>query len=234
MFTLVKPKTKRMNFTLAISNHRTPFKKNYWLWAFTSIFTAVWISTFTGTTDMNNWMLENTLTFLFVIFLVVSFRRYQFSDLSYLLVCVYLCLHVYGSKYTYAENPFGYWLQEAVHSKRNFYDRIVHFSFGFLLAYPMRELFLKWLRYPKLVSWILPVEITLSISAFYELIEWSVADVFFKAQGDAYLGTQGDIWDAQKDIFMAFAGAILATTIVSAVKKICKIHDEPEKKAGKS
>jgi len=72
----------------------------------------------------------------------------------------------------------------------------------------------------------LPIEITLSISAFYELIEWAVADVFFKAQGGSYLGTQGDIWDAQKDIFTALVGAILATTIVSLVKKLFKIHEQ--------
>lgn len=89
----------------------------------------------------------------------------------------------------------------------------------------MREMFLKWFRYPKLVSWILPVEITLSVSAFYELIEWAVADIFFKSQGDAYLGTQGDIWDAQKDIFVAFTGAIIATTIVSLIKKLFRIHE---------
>ena len=109
---------------------------------------------------------------------------------------------------------------------RNHYDRIVHFSFGFLLAYPTREMFLKWLKYPRWVAWLLPIEITLSISAFYELIEWAVADLFFKAHGDAYLGTQGDIWDAQKDIFLAFCGAIIATTIVSSVKKIFRIHEE--------
>lgn len=105
------------------------------------------------------------------------------------------------------------------------YDRIVHFSFGFLLAYPMRETFLKWFKYPKMAAWVLPIEITLSISALYELIEWAIADIFFKAQGDAYLGTQGDIWDAQKDIFMAFLGAIVATSIVTTIKRVFKIYD---------
>jgi putative membrane protein len=156
---------------------------------------------------------------LFLGFLIATFRKYQFSDLTYLLICVYLCLHVYGSKYTYAENPFGYWLQEVMGWERNHYDRIVHFSFGFLLAYPMREMFLRWFAYPSWVAWLLPIEITLSISAFYELIEWAVADVFFPAQGMAYLGTQGDVWDAQKDIFLATLGAILATTIVSSIKR---------------
>lgn len=217
-----------MNFTVAISKTRNSFRNNPWLWAFVSIFMILWVNTLLGTTDLHNWMLENTLTFVFVIFLITTIKKYQFSDLSYLLICIYLCLHVYGAKYTYAENPLGYWLKGLFHLTRNHYDRIVHFSFGFLLAYPMRELFLKWLQYPKTVSWILPIEITLSISAFYELIEWAVADIFFKEQGVAYLGTQGDVWDAQKDIFLAFSGAILATTIVSTIKKSFKIYDQEE------
>lgn len=215
-----------MPFSIAISSYRTPFAKNYWLWAFLLVFFAVWISTFLGTSDMNNWWLENTLTILFLLFIFSTYKKYQFSDTSYLLMCIYLCLHVYGSKYTYAENPFGYWLKDQLDLSRNHYDRIVHFSFGFLLAYPMRELFLRWLKYPTMVSWILPIEITMSVSAFYELIEWAVADIFFKAQGDAYLGTQGDIWDAQKDIFLAFSGAILATTIVSLIKRVFRIYEE--------
>jgi putative membrane protein len=192
--------------------------------AFLVAFLFVWINSFVGTSDLSNWFLENTLVFLFLGFLTITYRKYQFSDLSYLLICVYLCLHVYGSKYTYAENPLGYWLQDQLHWSRNHYDRMVHFSFGFLLAYPMRELFLKWLKFPKWVAWMLPIEITMSISALYELIEWAVADVFFPSQGDAYLGTQGDIWDAQKDIFLAFLGAIIATTIVSLIKRLGHIY----------
>jgi putative membrane protein len=215
-----------MSFTIAISKDRVPFKKNIWLFAFIAVFAFAWANSFIGTTDTANWLLENTLSFIFVGFIIITFKKHQFSDLSYLLICIYLCLHVYGSKYTYAENPFGYWLKDTLHLSRNHYDRIVHFCFGFLLAYPMREMFLKWLKYPRWVAWLLPIEITLSISAFYELIEWAVADLFFREHGDAYLGTQGDIWDAQKDIFVAFCGAIIATTIVSLVKKIFRIHEE--------
>ncbi|MBK9994438.1 MAG: DUF2238 domain-containing protein [Saprospiraceae bacterium] len=211
-------------FSLAISTFRTPFSKNKWLWTFIGIFSLVWTNSLVGTSNISNWILENILTFLCIGFLIFSIRKFQFSDLSYLLICVYLCLHVYGSKYTYAENPFGFWLKDLLESDRNHYDRIVHFSFGFLLAYPMREMFLKWLGYPALVAWLLPIEITLSISAFYELIEWSVADIFFTELGDAYLGTQGDIWDAQKDIFLAFSGAIIATTIVSVIKRIFDVR----------
>jgi putative membrane protein len=212
------------NFTLAIDQHRTPLKKNVWLIFFLLVFTSLWVYTFIGTPDYSNWFLENTLVFLFIGFLFYTFKKHQFSDLSYLLVCVYLCLHIYGSMYTYAENPFGYWLKDFMGWERNHYDRIVHFSFGFLLAYPMREMFLSWLKFPVWVAWLLPIEITLSVSGFYELIEWGVADVFFPAQGAAYLGTQGDIWDAQKDIFLATTGSVLATTIVSTIKSAFKIR----------
>ncbi|HTJ52031.1 MAG TPA: DUF2238 domain-containing protein [Cyclobacteriaceae bacterium] len=212
-----------MAFTNAISETKINVKQNRWIQLFILVFFSIWISTFIGTSDYNNWFLENALVFIFLGFLVFTYKKYQFSDLSYLLICIYLCLHVYGAKYTYAENPLGYWLKDTLHLERNHYDRIVHFSFGFLLAYPMREMFLSWLKFPVWVAWVLPIEITLSVSGFYELIEWAVADVFFKAQGDAYLGTQGDIWDAQKDMFLATLGAALATTIVSSIKGLFKI-----------
>lgn len=217
-----------MPFSAAISTYRIPFLKNWWLKIFLFAFLVVWIDSFIGTTDFSNWLLENLLVFIFFIFLIWAYRRYQFSDLSFLLICLYLILHVYGSKHTYAENPFGYWLKEQFHWDRNHYDRIVHFSFGFLLAYPMREFFLKWVRFPRWVAWILPIEITLSIGSLYELIEWSVAGIFFPEQGMAYLGTQGDIWDAQKDIALAVLGAVLATTIVSSIKKLGRIYSEAE------
>jgi putative membrane protein len=213
-----------MGFTHALHEYRTPFLKNRWMQIFLLLFFVLWGSTLIGTTDINNWFLENALVFLFLGFLFFTYRKYQFSDLGYLLITVYLCLHVYGAKYTYAENPLGYWLKDTMGWERNHYDRIVHFSFGFLLAYPWREMFIRWMKFPAWVGWALPIELTLSISGLYELIEWAVADIFFKAQGDAYLGTQGDIWDAQKDMFLATLGAILATTIVSILKKALRIQ----------
>jgi putative membrane protein len=216
-----------MLFTNAISTYRTPIIRNLWLKLFLSVFTLTWTNSLVGTTDLPNWLLENALVFGFVGILFFTYKKHQLSDLSYLLICVYLCLHVYGAKHTYAENPFGYWLQEMLQTSRNHYDRIVHFSFGFLLAYPMREVFLKWFKFPKWVAWLLPIEITLSVSGFYELIEWAVAELLFPAQGVSYLGTQGDMWDAQKDIFLAFIGAILATTIVSVLKRVLHIQEKP-------
>ena len=83
----------------------------------------------------------------------------------------------------------------------------------------MRDYFKNWFGWPNWVCWVLPVEITMSFSAAYELIEWAVADVFFPAQGAAYLGSQGDIWDAQKDMGLAFSGAVLAMLMFSTAKR---------------
>ncbi|MBQ4914589.1 DUF2238 domain-containing protein [Maribacter sp. MMG018] len=192
---------------------------------FMLLFVIVWSNSFIGTTDVSNWLIENTLTVISLLFLIFSFKKYRFSNFSYLLICIFLCLHVYGSKYTYAENTFGFWLQDVFGSPRNQYDRLVHFSFGFLLYYPMQECFLNWLKYPQRIAFLLPIVTILSVSGLYEIIEWLVADVFFVEQGISYLGTQGDIWDAQKDMAMAFLGAILAFFIFCTLYKNLKIRD---------
>lgn len=205
--------------TTANSLIRIPFRQNYWLISYLVVFFALWMSTLIGTTDLYNWVIENTLVVIFLGILTLTFKRFQFSDASYTFIFVYLCLHVYGAKYTYAENPFGYWLKDYFHFERNHYDRIVHFSFGFMLAYPMRDFFLNKMKFPNWVGWLLPVEITLSFSCLYELIEWAVADVLFPEQGAAYLGSQGDIWDAQKDMFMAGCGAVLIMLFVANLRR---------------
>jgi putative membrane protein len=86
----------------------------------------------------------------------------------------------------------------------------------------MRDYFKNHFGWPNWVCWVLPCEITLSFSGMYEIVEWAVADIFFPEQGDAYLGTQGDIWDAQKDMALAFLGSILIMIIASSLKKIRK------------
>ena len=211
-----------MAFTTASSPERLPFRSNFLLKAYLLLFLAAWLATFIGTTNRANWFTENTLTSLLIGGLCISHRKFKFSDLSYTLFFVYILLHIYGAMYTYAENPLGYWLKDALHLERNHYDRIVHFSFGFMLAYPMRDWFKNWFRWPNWVCWVLPVEITMSFSAAYELIEWAVADVFFPAEGAAYLGSQGDIWDAQKDMGLAFSGAVLAMLLFSTAKRFAR------------
>ena len=211
-----------MSFTTAADPERVPFARNPLLKAYLGVFLLFWLYTFIGTTDRANWFTENVLTALLLIGLAVTQRKFRFSDLSYTLIFVYILLHIYGAMYTYAENPLGYWLKALFQGERNQYDRIVHFSFGFMLAYPMRDHFKNHFQWPNWVCWVLPVEITMSFSAAYELIEWAVADLFFPAQGHAYLGSQGDVWDAQKDMGLAFSGAVLAMLLASTIKRLAR------------
>ena len=211
-----------MRFTTASSSGRIPFRQNTLLKVYLGLFLLAWLWTFLGTTNRANWFTENALTALFIGGLLLSHRKFKFSDLSYTLMFIYILLHIYGAMYTYAENPFGYWLKDTLALERNPYDRIVHCSFGLLLAYPMRDWFKNHFQWPVWVCWVLPVEITLSFSGAYELIEWAVADVFFPAEGAAYLGSQGDIWDAQKDMGIALSGAIIVMLVASTTKRLLK------------
>jgi len=211
-----------MHFSTAVNADRKTFKGNHLLKIYLAIFFICWLMTFINTPDRKNWFTENTLTAIFICSIVFTYKKFKFSDLSYTLFFIYILLHIYGAEYTYAENPFGYWLKDALHLNRNYYDRIVHFSFGFMLAYPMRDYFKNYMQWPDWVCWVLPVEITMSFSAAYELIEWLVADVFYPEEGVAYLGSQGDIWDAQKDMGIAFAGAILCMLLFRIINLVQK------------
>ena len=204
-------------FTLASSPSRLPFSRNKWLWLAAGLFLFSWVNSIIGTTDLNNWIIENMMTLVAIAFVVITYKYYRFSDLSLCLISVYISLHVYGSKYTYAENPFGYWMKEVFGFQRNHYDRLVHFSQGFLLAFPLREMLIHWFKFPQKSGWVMPLVFSLASSALYELLEWGVADVFFPEQGPAYLGLQGDVWDAQKDTFVAGLGAFIATSVISAI-----------------
>jgi putative membrane protein len=137
------------------------------------------------------------------------------SNLSYTLIFIFMVLHTIGSKYTYAEVPFGFFLQELFGFTRNHYDRIVHFSFGFLFAYPVREIFLRVASTKGVWGYYFPFELTAAFSALYELMEWVTAVVVSPEAGDAFLGSQGDIWDAQKDMALATGGAVLAMIVTA-------------------
>lgn len=194
---------------------KAPFLKKPLHIAYCVLFGAFWFYTGATTPDFMNWLVENILTLSVIIFLVAFYHIFRFSDVSYTLILLFLLLHVYGSQYQYAENPFGEWLKDTYNLSRNHYDRIVHFNFGLLLAYPMHEVLARGFKLNKLLSYVLPVEFTLSLSAVYEIVEWIVADLAYDGseQGLAFLGAQGDIWDAQKDLTLAFLGAVIAILV---------------------
>jgi putative membrane protein len=130
-----------------------------------------------------------------------------------------------GAPYTYAEVPYDRWFQSrtgrSLNSllgwERNNFDRVVHFSYGLLLAYPVREVFQRVARLRGFWSYFFPLDITLSTSMLYELIEWEAAVAFGGELGHAYLGTQDDLWDAQKDMAFASLGALIAMLITAQI-----------------
>ena len=171
------------------------------------------------------WLLENVLPFLFVGLLIVTHRRFPLSNISYSLIFVFMCLHTVGAHYTYSLVPYQRWSQNFLGLgfdglagfQRNHYDRLVHFSFGLLLAYPIREVFVRIAGVRGFWGYYLPLDLTMSFSMLYELIEWWVALVFAGDIGQAYLGTQGDVWDAHKDMALATTGAVISMSIVSFI-----------------
>ncbi len=174
---------------------------------------VLWIITAINPLYPRDWLLENLLVFIWSALLIFTYRRFRFSTLSYGLFILFLSLHLVGAHYTYAETPFGFWLQDLFAFERNHYDRIVHFAFGLLIAYPMREILLRQSGIVVKWSYFLTINCVLAFSAFYEVLEVIAAAIVSPELGDAYLGTQGDEWDAQKDTFLAFLGSIVAMLV---------------------
>jgi putative membrane protein len=181
------------------------------------LFSAAWVWAAIRPFYPHDWLLENLLVFFFVPVIVVAVRHFRLSDLSCTMIAAFMIMHVIGSHYTYAEVPLGHAMQRWFGADRNMYDRLVHFAFGLLLAYPMRESFLHVTRTRGPWSYWLPMELVLAFSAIYEIIEWRVAERVDPSAGLAFLGAQGDIWDAQKDMLLAGLGAMLAMIITALI-----------------
>ncbi len=184
------------------------------------IFLMFWIWAAIKPIYPHDWLLENYLIFIFVPLILFLGIYFKLSNLSYTLITIFLILHVIGSHYTYAEVPFGYTLQTWFGATRNMYDRLVHFSFGFFLAYPIREIFMRLVKVKGFWSYYLPLDLTAAFSAIYEIIEWLTAANVSSSAGLAFLGAQGDIWDAQKDMLMAVFGALITMTTVAIINMI--------------
>lgn len=173
--------------------------------------------------DRQDWALENVLSALLVLVLGLTAGRFPFSRVSYGLFFAFLVLHVIGAHYTYSEVPYDAWCERAFGRtlssvfgfERNHFDRLVHFLYGFLLSYPMREVFVRIAGVRGFWGYSLPLVMTMATSCVYEIIEWGAAEVFGGPLGEAYLGTQGDVFDAQKDMALASLGALLSLVIVA-------------------
>lgn len=165
--------------------------------------------------DLFTWFLEALPALAALLILALTYKRFPLSNLAYVLIFLHSIVLLVGAHYTYAEVPLFNWIRDTFHTQRNSYDGIGHFSQGFFPAIIAREILLR--KTPlKRGSWLafISICIVLAFSAFYELIEWWVA-LATGSKGDAFLGTQGDIWDTQKDMLLCLIGSILSILLLS-------------------
>jgi putative membrane protein len=178
-------------------------------------------------TSRSDWALENALSVAAIGALAATYRRFRFSRISYALMFLFLSFHEIGAHYTYSLVPYdaaferwlGFSLDAVFGFERNMFDRLVHFLYGLLLAYPIREIFLRIVDVRGFWGYFLPLDLTMSTSMIYELIEWGAAMAFGSELGQAYLGTQGDVWDAHKDMALASLGALCAMAVTLAINR---------------
>lgn len=178
-----------------------------------------------------DFLLEHILTVLTLVLLLMTRKRFPLSHLSYTCIALFTMLHIVGAFYTYSLVPYDRWcatvaawfgvegfsLNAALGFERNHFDRLVHLAFGVLLAYPAREIFLRLAEVKGFWGYYLPLDLVISFSALYELLEWGVAMVFAGDVGQSYLGTQGDEWDAHKDMALAALGALLTMVVIALI-----------------
>lgn len=187
-------------------------------------YAAFWLLLAIAPRYRSDWALENVVVAIAILILAISWRWYVFSKTSYVLMALFLSLHAIGSHYTYSLVPYDAFFEKLTGRsingifgwERNHYDRLIHFLYGLLMLFPYREAFLHFARvkWPPW-SYLIPFSLILATSLVYEMIEWAAASVFGGDLGMAYLGTQGDVWDAQKDSFFAMIGALIATGVIA-------------------
>ncbi|WP_119718206.1 DUF2238 domain-containing protein [Cognatilysobacter tabacisoli] len=192
-----------------------------------AVFAIAWIASGIAPHYRQDWLLENVLVVFAVAWLVASRTRLPLRTGSYAALFVFLLLHEIGAHYTYSEVPYDAWTQRwlgvsvdaALGFERNHYDRLLHFLYGALVTPAARDVIVQ--RAQPRGAWrvVLPVAFVMSHSVLYELVEWAAALVFGGDLGVAYLGTQGDPWDAQRDMALATLGSLASMAVVLAVDR---------------
>jgi putative membrane protein len=205
-----------MTFTTATDVPQADISKNRVTQILVLICGAVWIWAAINPKFPADWLLENVLVAVGVGLFIWVYRTRPLSDLSTLFMAIFFCMHVAASHYTYSETPWGNWLKEVLETDRNHYDRIVHFSFGLLMAYPVREFLVRYLKLHGFASYFFAFTILVANSEVYEIIEWLTSTVVSPDAGNAFLGSQGDPFDAQKDTTLALIGTVI-TLIITAI-----------------
>ncbi len=187
--------------------------------ALLAIFLAVLAWSLIRPHDYFTWFLESFPALIGIIIVIALRHRFPLTPLLLVLLTIHAAILMIGGHYTYAEVPIGFWVRDLLHASRNDYDRVGHFAQGFVPAIVAREILIRrnvvrgrgWLYF-------IVVAVCLAISATYELLEWRVS-IATGSKGDAFLGTQGDVWDTQEDMATALAGALIAPLLLG------RLHD---------
>ncbi len=166
--------------------------------------------------------LQHAPTVVMLTGLIVSSFRFRLSNLSFACIIAFLWLHIIGARWIYSFVPYDDWacvifgqtLSERFDWQRNHYDRLVHFASGLLVVPPAAEGLIRWGGMRPLGASLMAVASVLAIGAIYEILEWQIAMMFSPAQADAYNGQQGDVWDPQKDLAIAWFGAVISAGLV--------------------
>lgn len=167
------------------------------------------------------WFLEVLPVLIGVPILIFTYKKFKFTNIVYIFILLHSIILIIGGHYTYAENPLFNWLKDYFSLSRNYYDRLGHIAQGFFPAIIIRELLLKKtkLERNKMLFFII-ICVVLAISASYELFEWGASVTLTPGTGNAFLATQGDIWDSQWDMLLAFISGIISLLLFS------KLHDK--------
>jgi putative membrane protein len=207
------------------NSHYDPFAHRRYATGMLAVFCVVFLALGWKPSYREDWLLENVLVFVLVPFFVITYRRLPLSKISYTALLLFFCLHEIGSHYTYAEVPYDAWIEslfgrglnEALGWERNHFDRLVHFLYGVLITYPVREVFLRVANASGFWGYLFPLLVVMSSSLLFELIEWAAVGIFGGELGMAYLGTQGDIWDSHKDSALATLGSLFTSFVIAGV-----------------
>lgn len=183
------------------------------------VFLLAWILLAIKPVYRFDWFLENILVFVSVPFLIFFYRKKFFSNLSYTLIFIFLVFHIVGAHYTFSEVPAGKKISEWIGWERNHYDRLVHFLFGAFLTVPVYEIISRGISAGEKWKLLFSFSLIFTAGGVYELLEWLAAIVVSPEAGTAYLGAQGDVWDAQKDLGLKLAGSLAAAVILYRRKK---------------
>lgn len=165
-----------------------------------------------------SWLLEVGPGLIGVAVLFGTYKKFPMSRVVYVSVFLHVLILIYGGIYTYAKTPLGNWAMEAFDLGRNHYDRVGHVALGFFPAFVIREIYLR-LTGMQRGGWLFftVCSVALAIGAFWELLEWWVTLLVASDVGQAFLGSQGDVWDAQWDMFLALVGAAVSLALLSGV-----------------